>query len=214
MSEPPLASMVASVSAAPTYPVIWSEPGEEPANGRLVADLEVLRLQGSRNGRLAERTLAYADLSGVRIGRTAAERVNAQPTLVLDQHDTATLLVSPLGPGLLHELADLLAGLCERGTRIEKLAVILPLRPDALEAARSLLAEGPPFDPADVELGRHEVFLDGEGAIFVFSGADACRSVREMMRDPSVWRSADRWAAHLAAPPRLAEVAYSWPPLG
>jgi len=89
--------------------------------------------------------------------------------------------------------------------------VVLPLKADAVETARALVAEGPPFDPESASLARHEVFITDREAIFVFSGADACESVREIMRTTSVWPAAGRWSLCLDGPPRLAETAYAWP---
>jgi hypothetical protein len=178
--------------------------------GRLTAGYDGLRLEGSTDGRLVRRTLAYRDLDGVRIGRTGADRLNGRPTLVVERKDGPALLVLPLGAGLLLELAELLSELCGGAETVERIAVVLPLRADAAETARTLIGEGPPFDPADKSLARHEVFLTGREAIFVFSGADACESVRRIMRDMSVWPTASRWTDCLDGPPRLADAGYAW----
>jgi hypothetical protein len=199
-------------SPSDSYPVVWSEPDGRSVTGRLLAGPVALRLQGSGDGRLVGRTFAYRDLAGVRIGRSAPERLDGRPALVVEPHDGAAVLVRPLGPGLLHELADLLAELCARSEPLAQVAVVLPLRPGALATARELVSAGPPFDPGDVHLDRHEIFLTEQEAIFVFSGADACDSVRRVMRESAVWPLADRWSVCLAGPPRLAEAGYSWPP--
>ncbi len=170
-----------------SYPVLWSEAEGQPVAGRLTPGREALKLEGSQNGHLVQRSLAYRDLDGVRIGRADSDLLSGRPTLVVEQHDAPDVLVRPLGAGLLFELADLLAELCSRSEPTEQVAVVLSLRPDALEAAHALVAEGPPFDPADTSLARHEVFLTDREAIFVFSGADACESVRRIMRETGVW---------------------------
>jgi hypothetical protein len=196
---------------ASSYPVIWSELGGDPVTGRLTTGPAALQLQGAREGRLLQRTLAYPDLGAVRIGRLPPDRIGGRPTLVVEPRDGPALLVRPLGPGLLHELADLLAELCSGTEPVARVAVVLPLKAGALDTVASLVAEGPPFDPADKSLERHEVFLTEREAIFVFSGADACESVRQVMRDSSVWPLAERWAGCIDGAPRLAEAGYSWP---
>lgn len=157
-----------------------------------------------------QRTVAYRNVDGIRIGRERGELLNGRPTLVVERHAAPALLIRPLGPGLLLELGDLLAELCATSERVEQIAVVLPLKPDALESARALVAEGPPFRPDDKRLARHEVFLTSREAIFLFSGADACESVRQVMRDTAVWPAADRWISCLDGPPRLAESSFAW----
>lgn len=196
--------------AATSYPVVWSEPGEEPVTGRLTAAPDALRLEGAAAGRLVTETIAVGGLAGVRIGRASGERLRGRATLVLERREGSDLLVQPLGPGLLAELADMLAELCSASERVDRVAVVLPLKPDALERARELIAEGPPFDPADKSLAQHEVFVTGSEAIFVFTGTDACESVRAIMRDTAVWPAAERWGACLADRPRLAEAGFAW----
>jgi hypothetical protein len=198
------------VGAASSYPVLWSEPDGRLVTGQLAPGLDALQLQGASDGAPVQRVVMYSDLAGVRVGRASADLLDGRPTLVVERHRAPDLLVRPLGPGLLSELAEVLAELCARGERVERIAVVLPLEPGALDAARALVSEGPPFDPSDKSLARHEVFLTTREAIFVFSGADACESVRQIVRDADVWVAAERWRAVLSGPPRLAEAAFVW----
>jgi hypothetical protein len=197
---------------ASSYPVVWSDSDEQPVAGRLIPGVDTMELDGARDGRLVKRTVDYRDLVGVRIGRATDELLGGRPTLVIERQDGPSLLVRPLGPGLLHELADMFAELCDGSGRVERVAVVLPLKPGKIDRARALVAEGPPFDPEDKSLARHEVFLTDREAIFVFFGANACRSIREIVRDTSVWAVANRWSTCLAGRPRLAETGYAWPP--
>lgn len=203
------------VDAGASYPVLWSELDSEfderPVAGTLTVGRNAVRLDGGRGERLVRRTLAYRDLAGVRIGRAHRDLLNGRPAIVVERHEAPALLVRPLGAGLLNELAHLLTQLCATNESVEQIAVVLPLKPGALEAARALVAEGPPFDPADVELERHEVFLAENAAIFIFSGAAACEHVRRFAEDAAVWQAADRWSTCLDGPPRLAEAGFSWP---
>jgi hypothetical protein len=193
--------------------VLWAEVDGPPVAGKLSPGRDALELSGTQDGRIMRRALAYRDVSGVRISRTAPDVIEGRPTLVLERRDAPDLLVHPLGPGLLYELADTLAELCSANEPVAQIALVLPLKPGALQTARALVAEGPPFDPSDKSLDRHEVFLTEEEAIFVFTGQDACESVRAIAQESSVWRVAERWSACLDGPPRLAEAAFNWPSL-
>ena len=88
--------------------------------------------------------------------------------------------------------------------------VVAPLRPAAREAARELLAQGPPFDPEGTALESHQVFLTDREAVFLFEGPDAKETVQKVTGDPGVWRAAARWRELLAGRPRIAESAYTW----
>lgn len=195
---------------AASYPVVWSEQDGPPVTGRLTTLPDELRLEGAAEGRLVTRAFPRDELAGVRIGRTPADRLGNRATIVVERHHAPQILVQPLGPGLLAELADMLAELCSATERVERVALVLPLRQGAVEKAADLIAEGPPFELADKSLARHEVFLTGKEAIFVFTGADACASIRAILRDQSVWSAAERWSRCLSGRPRLAEAGFAW----
>lgn len=131
---------------------------------------------------------------------------------MLDRRGAPALLIEPLGAGLLSELADTLAELSTlRGEQGEWVAVVLPLKPGAFERALELIAEGPPFDPAEAGLGQHHVFVSEQEAVFVFDGVNVRETVRRLLTSPQAWRLSAAWAGCLAGRPRLAEAAYSWP---
>jgi hypothetical protein len=89
------------------------------------------------------------------------------------------------------------------------LVLLLPLKPGATGRARDLLKHGPPFDPAEAGLERHQVFLAEDEAIFVFE-ADAGDAVERLAADESIWQAAAGWGDLVAGPPRLADQAYAW----
>jgi hypothetical protein len=195
-----------------SYAVVWQEPDEILATGKLLLEPDSLLLEGTRRDhRLAAHRLAYAEIMGVRIGRRPEECLNCRPTLILERRTRPPLRIEAIGPGLLGELADLLARLSTAQVEgLDRLVVIAPLRQGGLERARSLLAEGPPFDPEEAGLERHEVFLTETEVIFLFEGQQVSESVRRLARDPGLWRAALGWSACLAGRPRLAEAHYSW----
>lgn len=198
------------VDDAVTYPVLWAEPNEAPVTGTLTLGRDSVELDGGRHGQLVRRSIAHRDLAGIRIGRATGDRLGGRSAIVVERHDAPSVLVRPLGLGLLNELADLLTHLCAQRVRVDQIAIVLPLRRDAIETAAALVADGPPFDPADADIERHEVFLTEHEAVFVFTGTNACASVRRFAEDTAIWRAADRWASCLAGPPRLADVAFSY----
>jgi hypothetical protein len=90
-----------------------------------------------------------------------------------------------------------------------RVVIVVPLKPGARDSVRMLLEEGPPFDPENVGLQRHEVFLTDHEAVFIFEAPD--KSVLDRLaRSPKLRWAAAAWRDFLAGPMRLAEVAYSW----
>ena len=69
------------------------------------------------------------------------------------------------------------------------LVVVLPLRPGARDRARDLLRHGPPFDPDEAGLERHQAFVSEAEAIFLFE-AEARESVERLTDDSNLWEAA------------------------
>jgi hypothetical protein len=191
-----------------------------PAAGALVLEEDRLRLEGrSLQGQL-ELNIPYSELSEVRIGRLPEELVNGNAALLLSRRDGELFRVKPIGFGLLHELADLLASLAnEHAEGNEQVAVVLPLRAGRLWRARELVAQGPPFDPAVLRLRKHEVYLTEAEAIFVFEGRNVRRMIERLTHDPTLWQAGLAWRSCIGGRPRLitetrhlvdAQPAYSW----
>jgi hypothetical protein len=205
------------------YPVVFQDADQAPVAGGLeVVDGRVL-LTGSRRGELIELDLPPAELSEVRIGRGANERLHGYATVVLVRSNQAPVLVAPLGSVLLHEIADLLATLSAEPIAVaDQLDLIVPLRPDAQRRVRRLLAQGPPFDPAALELRRHQVLLGPDDVIFAFEGPQVRQTLERTLRNPALWKAGVAWRNCIAGPPRIStsadrtatprELIYSWPP--
>jgi hypothetical protein len=90
------------------------------------------------------------------------------------------------------------------------IAVVAPLKYGAHAEARKLITAGPPFDPDRSPLVRHEVFLTGDEAVFVFEGPDARQAVEQLIGESSVWKAAIAWRRCLAGRPRIAEQVFEW----
>ena len=59
-------------------------------------------------------------------------------------------------------------------------------------AAAQLLRSGPPFDPEEVGLDRHHVFLTDEEAVFVFE-ADDLEAAERLIGGETFWKAAAAW---------------------
>jgi hypothetical protein len=87
--------------------------------------------------------------------------------------------------------------------------VVVPLLEGAGKRAAELLRNGPPFDPDEVGLGRHQVFLTDSEVIFLFE-ADSAQTADNLLSNPRLWEAASAWKDLVAGPPELAEDVYSW----
>jgi hypothetical protein len=74
---------------------------------------------------------------------------------------------------------------------------------------RELVSDGPPFDPADTPLTRHELLLTSREAIFVFETATE-DELRALLRRLDLWAAGAAWGQLAAGPARIAEFAYAW----
>ena len=93
---------------------------------------------------------------------------------------------------------------------MSRLVVVVPLREGTRDKARSLLAEGPPFDLEATDFDRHEVYVTEREVVFVFESEALPATLRLPGEDPAVWKAAAAWEELMAGKPRRAETAYSW----
>jgi hypothetical protein len=193
-----------------SYSVVWRE-GEGPlARGKLEFRPERLRLDGMGPTSVASSEIEYGDLAGVRVGRAAADRIDGRPSLVLERRGRDPLAIaSVVEPGMVGELAERLSALQCAGAE-RRTAVVVPLLPGSYDAVRTLLAEGPPFDPAAMGLDRHLVFLTETEVVFVFESWLGASVLEPMLSEPGIWERAVAWHEYLAGPPRIAQGVYSW----
>ena len=97
----------------PTYAVKWREPGGQTYLGRLALGARALDLDGrQRDGPAVNRQIAYEEILGLRLGTHGADRLDAQPALVLERADGRYRVTSAgMGAGIVQEIADRLAEL-------------------------------------------------------------------------------------------------------
>jgi len=191
-----------------TYGVVWREGVSPLASGKLELLTRAVRLEG----RERSQDIPYEGLSGVHVGRTAAERINGRPSLILERIGRVPVTIATVAQSsLVGEIAERLAEFQLGAVAPRRLMLVLPLRPAAHEAVRELLAQGPPFDLEQIpELDGHEIFLTSAEAIFVFESANGADAIAALLARSEFWQAAGAWHEHLVGPPRLAEEAYSW----
>jgi hypothetical protein len=192
-----------------TYGVVWREDSLPPATGRLELRSGGLQLEGLADGCPTEHEIAYESLTDVRIGRAPDERIDGRPALVLERGAEAPIRVAAVAQStLVSEMAERLAGLARGAER--RVAVVVPLKKGAQEAVRTLLQAGPPFEPAQTDLDRHEVFLTPHEVVFVFESRLGGRALESLLAEPGLWKVAHTWRKHVAGPPRVAHDVYAW----
>jgi hypothetical protein len=172
--------------------------------GRLHLGPTAIRFEGEDEaGAAVTREIRYDEVRSIRLVDDPAA-----PTLVLERAtgDVAIRSVATRA-GLLQELVS---SLVETGFGKQRRAVVVvPLREGAAEQVRALAAAGPPFDPEEAALLRHELFVTDAEAVFVFDAVSGV-ALEALSARIDVWAAAAAWRDLVAGPPRLAAIAYSW----
>lgn len=194
-----------------TYAVSWEEPDGSTGSGRLELGARALVLHGQNGSGAVTESFPYRGIEHVRVARGPAERLADRPTLVVDLARGGTLRLAGVAqPGIVAELATRISSLRHDPAATERLALVVPLKPGARAAAEKLLAGGPPFDPEQLGLDQHEVFLTENEAVFVFEGVPAALLERSA-DDEFIWAAAAAWKPLIDGRVRFAERAYAWP---
>ena len=193
----------------PSYAVKWREPDGHVFLGKLQFEPQALVLEGRNSAEgTVRRTINFADLRSFRLGPNPDERLDGQPTLVVE-HPAGNVFVTStvVHAGVLQEVADRLSELRLLAPR--RATVVVPLQDGAVERVRRLAVAGPPFDPAEVLLTRHQLLVTEREAIFVFE-AESELALEALLGRLDFSAAAAAWADVVAGPPRLAEVVYAW----
>ena len=74
---------------------------------------------------------------------------------------------------------------------------------------RELAGHGPPFDPAETALTRHQLLLTEQEAIFVFE-TQSEEGLKALLNQVDISSATVAWQDLVTGPPRLAELAYAW----
>jgi hypothetical protein len=98
----------------------------------------------------------------------------------------------------------------DRGGSMNRLMIVARLRDDAHDEAEVLLKEGPPFDPEELGLDRHSVYLTASELVFVFEGPEVEWIVNDIVDDPVVAVFFAPWEKLIEGTPRLAHERFYW----
>ena len=96
---------------------------------------------------------------------------------------------------------------------MEQIALVARLKPGAEPRAAELIAKGPPFDPGELGITRHSVYLAADAVVFVFEGHEVESAVDDLVEDPLRWtvnQAFDAWRPLVDGDPRIARPAYVW----
>jgi hypothetical protein len=193
-----------------SYAVTWRYGEGETRSGSLELTPDGIALEGANGGAPTTELVPYGELRRVRVGRTSADRISGRQTLVIEQRTGTPIRVAGVvQAGIISELAEHLSSLLGEERVMSRAVVVLPLREGTSEQAAKLLRGGPPFDPEEVGLERHHVFLTEREAVFVFE-ADSRDAADRLIGEGHFWSAASAWKDLVEGPPRLAEDAYSW----
>ncbi len=195
-----------------SYAVVWREGDEPTASGRLEVGTRSVVLDGAVKGDPVSREIRFDDLLTVRVGRSEADRLDGQPSLVLERRTGTPIRVASVAqPGIVAELAQRLVGLrLGAQAATQRVLVVVPLEPGAAKRARALLETGPPFDPERTRLERHQVFLLDDWVFFLFETHAGAEALEELLAEPELWQAASAWRELVGGPPRIAEDVFSW----
>jgi hypothetical protein len=191
-----------------TYGVVWRDGALPLLSGKLEFFPRALRLDGTD----ISKEIPYETIVGIRAGRSAEDRVDGRPSVVVEQRKGNPVRISTVAqPSLVGEIAERLAALQLDVEVVRRVTLVVPLKPGSRDAVRGLLETGPPIEPTELPgLDRHEVFLTTEEAVFVFESHLSLEALAPLLAEPNLWAAVGEWQHHVAGPPRIAEAAYSW----
>src|ERR1041385_1708701 len=69
---------------------------------------------------------------------------------------------------------------------------------------------GPLFDPGEVGLESHAVFLTDRETIFVFETEQGVKALERILNEPEFWDVVSPWEHCMAEEPRLAAAVFEW----
>lgn len=96
------------------------------------------------------------------------------------------------------------------GAHHRSIAVVVPLAEGRCDVVREFLAEGPPFEPGEVGLESHKVFLTEREAVFVFETEEGAKAFERILAEPELWDVISSWEHCMADEPRIAQPVYEW----
>ena len=93
---------------------------------------------------------------------------------------------------------------------MQRFAFVAKLKPGSEAAAAGIVRSGPPYDPGEIGLARHGVYLGGSEVVFVFEGSDVEQQLRDLINDPVASPAFAIWAPLLEGTPSIAHEVFYW----
>jgi hypothetical protein len=93
---------------------------------------------------------------------------------------------------------------------MQRIVFVGRLKPGSEAAAADIVRSGPPFDPSELGLARHGVYLGGAEVVFVFEGSDVEQQLRDLINDPVASPAFAVWAPLLEGTPSVAHELFYW----
>jgi len=93
---------------------------------------------------------------------------------------------------------------------VQRVVVTAKLKPGTHDDAAELLRAGPQYDPGEIGLVRHGVYLGSSEVVFLFEGPDIENRLRDLLNDQAVTASFAAWGPLLEETPSAAHELYYW----
>jgi hypothetical protein len=93
---------------------------------------------------------------------------------------------------------------------VQRIVAIAKLKPGSYEAAAEILRAGPPYDPGEIGLVRHSVYLGSSDVVFQFEGEDVEQRLLDLLNDPAVSAAFAAWGPLLEGTPSAAHELFYW----
>jgi hypothetical protein len=78
------------------------------------------------------------------------------------------------------------------------------------DAAADIVRAGPPYDPREIGLVRHGVYLGGSEVVFVFEGPNLEQELLDLLNDPATSAAFAVWGPLLEGSPSIAHELFYW----
>lgn len=93
---------------------------------------------------------------------------------------------------------------------MQRVVVTARLRPGSEDAASDIVRSGPPYDPAEIGLVRHGVYLGASDVVFIFEGPNAEQQLLDLLNDPAASAAFGVWGPLLDGSPSIAHELFHW----
>lgn len=93
---------------------------------------------------------------------------------------------------------------------VERVVVTARLKPGSEDAAADIVRSGPPYDPGEIGLIRHGVYLGGSEVVFVFEGPNLEQELLDLLNDRTASAAFAVWGPLLEGSPLIAHELFYW----